>query len=71
MRPGRAGSDGATLLLAVLGADGSDTVTRRQGPERGKEMSVMRCPYGDEKSQLAKITAWRELAEEMATAGVY
>jgi hypothetical protein len=69
-RPGRAGSGRATLLLAVLEADGPDTVTLRQGPERGKEVSVMRCLCGDDDGELAKITAWREPAEEMGAAGV-
>jgi hypothetical protein len=69
-RPGRAGSGRATLLLAVLEADGPDTVTLRQGAERGKEVSVMRCLCGDDDGELAKITAWREPAEEMGAAGV-
>jgi hypothetical protein len=34
-RPGRAGSECAALVLAVLEADGLNTVTLRQDPERG------------------------------------
>jgi hypothetical protein len=63
------GGGRATLLLAVLEADGPDTVTLKQGPDRGREVAVMRLLCGDEDGEVAKITAWRESAEEMGGAG--
>ncbi|KAI5824480.1 DHS-like NAD/FAD-binding domain-containing protein [Schizophyllum commune Tattone D] len=59
-----------TLLLAILEVDGPDTVRVKTGADAGKEVSVLRMVMGDEAGNVCKLTAWREVADAWAAAGV-
>ena len=52
------------LLVAVLDMEGPNVVTIRKGPEAGTQTAVLKLVVGDEEGKIAKITAWRERAEE-------
>ncbi|KAL1716312.1 DHS-like NAD/FAD-binding domain-containing protein [Schizophyllum commune] len=59
-----------TLLLAILEVDGPDSVRVKTGADAGKEVSVLRMVMGDEAGKVCKLTAWREVADAWASAGV-
>ncbi|KAL1758180.1 hypothetical protein FB107DRAFT_207653 [Schizophyllum commune] len=59
-----------TLLLAILEVDGPDSVRVKTGADAGKEVSVLRMVLGDEMGKVCKLTAWREVADAWASAGV-
>jgi hypothetical protein len=63
------GSGKAIVLVAALEVEGPDTVRIKHGPDTGKEVSVLRILCGDEAGDVAKVTAWREVADEMAGSG--
>ena len=60
----------ANVLAAVLEADGPHTVRVRRGPDAGREVSVLRLVLGDAVGGLARLAAWREVADAWADAGV-
>ncbi|KAM6498879.1 hypothetical protein JOM56_006827 [Amanita muscaria] len=54
------------ILVAVLDVDprsGTDTVKIKNGADAGKEVAVLRMIVGDEDGRVAKLTAWRDVAE--------
>ncbi|KAG6809895.1 hypothetical protein H0H92_014214 [Tricholoma furcatifolium] len=63
------GSRKVNVLLAVLEADGPDTIRIKKGPDAGKEVSVLSLILGDEDGAVCKLTAWREVADEWGGAG--
>ena len=52
------------LLVAVLEMEGPNVVRVKKGPDAGKEIAVLTLMVGDEDGKIAKITVWRERAEE-------
>ncbi|KAF5312810.1 hypothetical protein D9619_002449 [Psilocybe cf. subviscida] len=52
------------LLLAVLEVDGPDTIRLKKGADAGTQVSVLKLILGDEVGNVARLTAWRETAEE-------
>ncbi|TFK46587.1 hypothetical protein OE88DRAFT_1714873 [Heliocybe sulcata] len=52
-----------STVVAVLEVDGPDTIMIRKGPEAGKEVWILKMIVGDEEGAVAKLTAWREVAE--------
>ncbi|KAG6882151.1 hypothetical protein C0992_012601 [Termitomyces sp. T32_za158] len=63
------GSRKVNVLLAVLEADGPDTIRMKKGADAGKEVSVLSLILGDEEGAVCKLTAWREVANEWGGAG--
>lgn len=51
------------FLLGVLEVDGPDTIKIRNGRDAGKEVGILRMIVGDEEGKVAKLIAWREVAE--------
>lgn len=51
------------LLVAVLEVDGPDVVTIKKGPDAGLEVAVLKLVIGDQDGGVARVTAWRETAE--------
>lgn len=52
------------LLVAILDMEGPNVVRVKRGQDVGKEVAVLTLVVGDEGGKIAKITAWRERAEE-------
>ncbi|KAL0571538.1 hypothetical protein V5O48_010429 [Marasmius crinis-equi] len=63
------GSTKVNMLLAILEAEGPDTITLKKGGEAGKEISVLKMILGDEGGSVCKLTAWREVAEAWGGTG--
>jgi hypothetical protein len=53
-----------SVLLAVLEVEGPDTIRIKRGPDQGKEVSILRLLCGDDGNEVAKVMAWREVADE-------
>lgn len=51
------------ILVAILEVDGPNTVTIKNGPGQGSEVSVLKLVVSDESNSIFKLTAWREVAE--------
>ncbi|KAG2022439.1 hypothetical protein CC2G_000188 [Coprinopsis cinerea AmutBmut pab1-1] len=51
-------------LLAVLEVEGPDKIRIKKGPDAGKEVGILKMILGDELGNVAKLTAWREVADE-------
>ena len=52
------------LLVAILDIEGPNIVRIKKGKEAGKEAAVLGLVVGDEEGKIAKVTVWRECAEE-------
>lgn len=52
------------LLVAILDMEGPNVVRVKKGQYAGKETTVLGLVVGDEEGKIAKITVWRECAEE-------
>jgi len=52
------------LLVAVLDMEGPNVVRIKKGQDAGKEAAVLGLVVGDEEGKIAKITVWRERAED-------
>lgn len=52
------------LLVAILDMEGPNVVRIKKGTDAGKETAVLGLVVGDEEGKVAKITVWRERAEE-------
>jgi hypothetical protein len=52
------------LLVAVLDMEGPNVVRIKKGKDAGKDTEVLGLVVGDEEGKIAKITVWRERAEE-------
>ncbi|KAG5644956.1 hypothetical protein DXG03_007326 [Asterophora parasitica] len=64
------GSRKVNVLLAALEVEGPDTIRLKKGAEAGKEVSLLALILGDEEGAVCKLTAWREVADAWAEAGV-
>ncbi|KAI0088108.1 hypothetical protein BDY19DRAFT_952096 [Irpex rosettiformis] len=51
------------VLVAVLEAEGPDTIRIKNGRDAGKEVTLFKIVVGDEEGQVCRLTAWREVAE--------
>jgi len=52
------------LLVAILDMEGPNVVRIKKGQDAGKEVAVLTLVVGDEDGKIAKVTVWRERAEE-------
>ena len=52
------------LLVAILDMEGPNVVRIKKGTDAGKATAVLGLVVGDEEGKVAKITVWRERAEE-------
>lgn len=51
------------IVVAVLEVEGPDQIRAKQGPDAGKELSILKLILGDEEGNVCKLTAWRTIAE--------
>jgi hypothetical protein len=58
------GSRKVNLLVAVLESEGPDAIRIRKGPEAGKEITLLKLVVADGDGGIAKVAAWREVAEQ-------
>ncbi|KAG1742014.1 hypothetical protein EDB19DRAFT_692235 [Suillus lakei] len=58
------------ILLAILEMEGPDTVRVKNGPDAGKEVSVLKMILGDEDGSVCKLTAWRDVADAWGALGI-
>jgi hypothetical protein len=52
------------LLVAILDMEGPNVVRVKKGKDAGTEAAVLGLVVGDEEGKIAKITVWKERAEE-------
>jgi hypothetical protein len=55
-----------SFLAAVLEVDGPASVLLKRGPEAGKDVAVLNLIVAEDQSSIMKLTAWREVAEDMS-----
>lgn len=58
-----AASPRANVLVGVLEVDEPTVVRLARGPDAGAEVSVFRFVVGNETGTIARVTAWREVAD--------
>lgn len=63
------GSRKVNVLLAVLEVEGPDVIRIKKGADAGKQVGIFKMILGDEESNVCKLTAWREVAEEWGGLG--
>ena len=51
------------VLVATLEVEGPDTITIKKGRDAGKQVSILKLILGDDLGNIAKLTAWREVAD--------
>jgi len=52
------------MLVAILDMEGPNVVRIKKGQYAGQDTVVLGLVVGDEKAKIAKVTVWRERAEE-------
>ena len=61
--PSTKGSRKINILVAALKVEGPDTITIKRGYDAGKQVSILKMILGDDLGNVAKLTAWREIAD--------
>ena len=61
--PSAKGSRRINILAATLEVEGPDTITIKRGYDAGKQVSILKMILGDDLGNVAKLTAWREVAD--------
>ena len=51
------------VLVAALEVEGPDTITIKKGSDAGKQVSILKMILGDDLGNVAKLTAWRGVAD--------
>jgi hypothetical protein len=57
------GSRLVNVLVAVMEVEGTDTIRIKKGKDAGREVTVLKILGADEEGEVARATAWREVAE--------
>ena len=61
--PSAKGSWRINILAATFKVEGPDTVMIKRGYDTGKQVLILKMILGDNLGNVAKLTAWREVAD--------